>query len=1403
MLVNSPSDFDFLEIGLASPDRIRFWSYGEIEKAETINYRTFKPERKGLFCEKIFGPVKDWECACGKYRRVRYRGIVCERCGVEVTHSKVRRERMGHIELAAEVSHIWFLKGIPSYMSLLIDVPTRNLEEVIYYDAYIVTDVAPELEGIIAVKQTLNIQEYDELKEKYGDAFKADIGARAIKKLLSAMDLKTLVEEMKKELEEAKGQKKLKITKRLRILESLLKSGNRPEWVILDAIPVMPPDLRPMVQLEGGRFATSDLNDLYRRVVNRNNRLKRLMDIGAPDMIVRNEKRMLQEAVDVLIANGKRGRAVTGSNGRPLKSLGNIIEGKQGRFRQNLLGKRVDYSGRSVIVVGPHLKFNQCGLPKEMALELFKPFVIRKLVEDGTVSNVKSAKRKIEKRDVAVWDVLEKVIKGQPVLLNRAPTLHRLGIQAFEPVLVEGSAIQIHPIVCTAFNADFDGDQMAVHVPLSLEAQAECRFLIMAPNNILAPSNGRSIVTPTQDMVLGCYYLTVSDEESKEKERYFADIAEAWRAWDEKVIQLQTMHSIKIKSKRIKTTIGRIIFNSAVWDILMENNLETGEFINETIGKKQLAELVFQWYLKFGNEITAKIVDKIKELGFKYSTLSGISISIDDLKIPHNKKNILLKAENEVKEIEKLEKNGVITEREKRFRINDIWRGVTQNISDNMETEFGKLNNVFIMANSGARGNIDQVRQLAGMRGLMSDSQGNIISIPIVSNFKEGLSITEYFISSYGARKGLVDTALRTADSGYLTRRLVDVAQDVLITEEDCGTDEGVNLQALKDGLNIIVPLAEVMEGRVSLEDVKTFQNEIIIKKGDLITAEQARKVAEIGLEAIKVRSIYKCRAKRGLCRKCYGVDLASAKLINLGEAVGTIAAQSIGEPGTQLTMRTFHTGGVDLRKASKIEIKAKHGGKIKFDEELIVNQIKDDQNNDIFVNTKEGNILIETKDKEDRGYLIPKGSTILVKPGQLVKEGEEIAEYDPTYEYIIAESEGITKFIGLELKKQKDKDNKNIESYVQKDGEVFVYNAKVQNEFQVEGKYLSNFAEFERIKAGTELTSTTQLEYGAIILKITKIDLEKGKKQKDQLYKILVSPGESYPILAGAKLLIKEGDLVKEGQIIAKERTGSLDGSKTKDIIQGLPRVEELFEGRKPKESAILAEISGKAEIFDREGIRYVTITSDKGTVKEYKIPYGVRLKLYSGKMLNKGDQLTDGVLNPHDILETKGVYATQAYLDQEIQKVYRSQGVKINSKHIEVIVRQMARKINVLEMGDSTLLPNEMIDIRTFQQTNEKLIKEKKRPAIGERVLLGITRASLNTESFISASSFQETARVLTEAAVKGKKDEMYGLKENVIIGKLIPAGTGFVDYRKLGIDSKELYEEEVDPEIVAELA
>ncbi len=1388
MLVNSPSDFDIIEIGLASPDRIRYWSHGEIEKPETINYRTFKPERKGLFCEKIFGPVKDWECSCGKYRRVRYRGIVCERCGVEVTHSKVRRERMGHIELAADVAHIWFLKGIPSYMGLVLEMSARQLEEVIYYDSYIVLDVAPELAeaGTLHVKQTLSTTEYMDLKEKYGDRFKAEMGASAIKKLLQATDLKQLTAELRKDLVDSKGQKKLKVIKRLRVVESLYKSGNRPEWMIMEVIPVMPPDLRPMVQLEGGRFATSDLNDLYRRVVNRNNRLKRLMDIGAPEMIVRNEKRMLQEAVDVLISNGKRGRSVTGSNGRPLKSLGNIIEGKQGRFRQNLLGKRVDYSGRSVIVVGPHLKFHQCGLPKEMALELFKPFVIRKLVENGVVSNVKSAKRKIERRDVIVWDVLEGVIKGQCVLLNRAPTLHRLGIQAFQPILVEGSAIQIHPLVCTAFNADFDGDQMAVHVPLSLEAQAESRLLIMSTNNILSPSNGRSIITPTQDMVLGCYFLTVDNPDAtKGRGKAFGSPDEAMRAWELNGVDLQASIVVRYQGKRVTTTLGRLLFNIAVLETLEKYGLHTDVFVNQTVGKKEMSDLVFGWYTQFGNEVTAELADKLKNLGFRYSTQSGISISIDDLKVPKSKKGILDKAEAEIRHLDDMVASGSITPREKQLRTIDIWRGATHQISDEMQDAFGPLNNVFIMANSGARGNIDQVRQLAGMRGLMSDSQGRILVIPIKSNFREGMTLTEYFNACYGARKGLVDTALRTADSGYLTRRLVDVAQDVLITEEDCETTNGIDMQPVQDGVESVVSLAEQIDGRISLETIAQGKK-TIVSAGELISGDVSRSIQDSGRTSFKVRHPYTCKAKRGICQKCYGLDLASGRLINVGEAVGIIAAQSIGEPGTQLTMRTFHTGGVDLRRASKVEFKAKFAGKISFDETLTVSPARTETGEQVVVVTGESRLYNNTKTGEKRIHLLPKGSHLMVKEGDNVNPGDILAEYDPAYEYVVCHRSGVARFFGLDLVTRKSRSKKGTEVYTQTDGEIFVNNPDKEREYEIYSSLTEDYRVGDRIKVGTEIAQAKTLDVGGIIARFEDIPGQSKKKTKNLMVKMVIVPGESYPVLSGARLFASEGDRVREGDILARERVGESDASKTTDIVQGLPRVEELFEARKPKNSAILSYLTGVVEIAERDGNRFVVVTAPDGEQQEYKVPFGSRVKVFSGKRVEKGDVLTEGVINPFDIMDTRGVYATQTYLSDEIQKVYRSQGVKIHSKHVEVIVRQMTRKVNVSEMGDSEFLPSELIDIRTFESANESLRMDGKKVAEGARVLLGITRSSLNTESFISASSFQETARVLADAAVKGKTDEMYGLKENVIIGKLIPAGTGLAAYGRVSLKS-----------------
>jgi DNA-directed RNA polymerase subunit beta' len=1398
MLVNSPSDFSCLEIGLASPDKIRFWSHGEVEKPETINYRTFKPERRGLFCEKIFGPVKDWECSCGKYRRVRYRGIVCERCGVEVTHSKVRRERMGHIELAADVTHIWFLKGIPSYIGIILDMSSRQLEEVVYYDSYIITEIEPELEGELAVKDIISAGEYERLIEKFGDKFKAKIGASAIKDLLGSLDLPKLVADLRIELDLVKGQKRLKITKRLKVLEAVLKSGNKPEWMVLEVIPVMPPDLRPMVQLEGGRFATSDLNDLYRRVVNRNNRLKRLIDIGAPEMIIRNEKRMLQESVDVLISNGKRGRSVTGSNGRPLKSLGNIIEGKQGRFRQNLLGKRVDYSARSVIVVGPQLKFYQCGLPKEMALELFKPFVIRSLVSGGHVTNVKTAKRKIEKRDVVVWDVLEQVIKGQPVLLNRAPTLHRLGIQAFEPVLVEGSAIQIHPLVCTAFNADFDGDQMAVHVPLSIEAQTECRLLIMSTNNILAPSNGRSIVTPTQDMVLGIYNLTIEDPDlPKIDKKCFKNVEEARCAWETGFIKLQQLINVRIDGKRIITTMGRIIFNNAIWEILVKHDKPKGDLINQVIGKGKLSDLVFDWFMNCGNDITVALLDELKRIGFKYSTLSGISISLEDLKIPGKKKELLENAEKEAAHLEGLVKTGALTEREKVLRLNDLWREVTQAISDELEKELGRLNNVFIMANSGARGNIDQVRQLAGMRGLMSDSQGRIMNIPITSNFKEGLSLTDYFISCYGARKGLVDTALRTADSGYLTRRLVDVAHNVTIMFEDCGDENGLEVLPIKDGVKVVIPLWELVEGKYCLEkvvDPKT--KKVIAKIGDLLTVEQSKEIQELGKDSLKIRSPITCLAKQGVCQKCYGVDLSSGRLVNIGEAVGIIAAQSIGEPGTQLTMRTFHTGGVDLRKSSKVEVKAKKiSGTVEMSEDLPIIRIKEKSGAIYWLAAKDGNIFVNSK-KINKKHFIPKGSLVLVKPDETVAEDQVLAEYDPTFEHIFSDGKGVVRLYGMKLGERHNDKGKVVDIVSENDGEIFIYDIESMSSYEVPSKNLANYKKDDRIIDNTELASGVMVDVGGVITKI------KQAKKKDHSV-VDIARGKSYPVLAGSSVYINEGTKVNKNDVIAKERKGDADASKTKDIVQGLPRVEELFEARKSKDGAMLSDLNGVVDIKDEGLYRLVTVLGEESK-KDYKIAHGVRLIVYAGKRVAKGDLLSEGTINPHDVLATRGVFETQKYLSEEAQKVYRSQGVKINSKHVEVIVRQMTRKINIQTSGDSPYLPNEIIDINKFNDINIKLEAEGKAPCAGLRVLLGITRAALNTDSFISASSFQQTASVLTKAATEGQRDPMFGLKENVIIGKLIPAGTGMNAYKNVGFnitgesDNEELEESEIDMEV-----
>jgi DNA-directed RNA polymerase subunit beta' len=1371
MFVNDPKEFEFLEIFLASPDRIRFWSYGEIEKPETINYRTFKPERKGLFCEKIFGPVKDWECSCGKYRRIRYRGIVCERCGVEVTHSKVRRERMGHIELAAPVTHIWFLKGIPSYMGILLNMSSRQLEEVIYYDSYIIIAVDETIPDV-KINQIVSTVEFLNIKEKYGDKVTADIGAAAIRTLLRQLNLEKLSIELRNQLEEAKGQNKQKLIKRLRVIESVSNSGNKPEWLVLDAIPVMPPDLRPMVQLEGGRFATSDLNDLYRRVVNRNNRLKRLKDIGAPDMIIRNEKRMLQESVDVLIANGKRGRAVTGSNNRPLKSLGNIIEGKQGRFRQNLLGKRVDYSARSVIVVGPHLKFNQCGLPKEMALELFKPFVLRKLVEEGFSSNVKNAKRKIEERDVVIWSIVEKVIKGRSVLLNRAPTLHRLGIQAFQPILVEGSAIQVHPLVCTAFNADFDGDQMAVHLPLGIEAQAECKFLIESTNNILSPSSGKAIVTPTQDMILGCYYLTVDNKNEKLHASVYGNVDEILRAHSAGVLNYQSKIRARLDGQIIETTLGRVIFNEAIRDILRESNLDLYEFINVKIGKSELSDLIYNFYIQYGNEITGEIANALKNIGFRYSTLSGISISIDDLTIPDSKPELINEAVVSIEQLNVMETKGLITNSDKKYRTSEIWRTTSQKVSDALSKTMGELNNVYIMANSGARGNMDQVRQLAGMRGLMSDSRGRTIEIPIRSNFKEGLTLTEYFISAYGARKGLVDTALRTADSGYLTRRLVDVAQDIMVTEEDCGATEGIDYTALKSGFTNMVSLADIIEGRSSLETIKNASNKIIVKKGDIISKKGAIEIEASGVKSVKTRSIFTCISERGACQKCYGIDLSTTREVNIGEAIGIIAAQSIGEPGTQLTMRTFHTGGVDLRRASLVSITANADGKVKFSDNFKLSKLNEGKASKWIINDHS---IITIEGKKNSVLEIPKYSKILVKDEAFVKKGDVIAEYDPYDLYVISTNNGIAYYdesLVVELDQADGSKVLNTKSH----GEVFVYTSE-----NVEVHYFSK-TNAEKLEVNSkilpELIKGCEHKTSGLVLSVTE-NKESTKKSSD--YKVEIAFGLSYAFSRGSMLYVKNKAKVAIGDCLVAQRVVT-DVSKTEDIVQGLPKVEELFEARKPKDSATVSEIDGVVDIEQNNFCWNVIVSNSEGDKKEYKIAFDSILLASTGQEVKKGDKLNEGAFNPHDIAKTKNIEETRRYLADEVQRVYASQGVQINKKHIEVIIKQMTKKVVLTDMGDSTLLLNEIMDRKVFNEINEKLIADGKKPCESMPLLLGITRASLSTDSFISASSFQQTSGVLTKAALEGQRDNMFGLKENVIIGKLIPAGTGIFDHEHI---------------------
>jgi DNA-directed RNA polymerase subunit beta' len=1350
------SDFDAIRISLASPEKIMSWSHGEVTKPETINYRTFKPERDGLFCAKIFGPITDWECLCGKYKRMKHRGVICDKCGVEVTQAKVRRERLGHITLATPVSHVWFFKGLPSRIGHLLDISLRDLERVLYFEAYVVVDPG---ETELKQNQLLNEEQYRKAREEHQHRFRAQMGAEAIKELLKRVNIERLAVELREKMRgELSAQKKLKYAKRLKVVDSFRKSSNRPEWMILDVIPVIPPELRPLVPLDGGRFATSDLNDLYRRVINRNNRLKKLMELKAPDVIIRNEKRMLQEAVDALFDNGRRGRVLRGANNRPLKSLSDTLKGKQGRFRQNLLGKRVDYSGRSVIVVGPELKLHQCGLPKKMALELFKPFIYNKLEERGLVQTIKQAKEMVELQRPEVWDVLEEVIREHPVLLNRAPTLHRLGIQAFEPVLVEGKAIRIHPLVCTAFNADFDGDQMAVHIPLSPEAQIEASVLMLSSNNILSPAHGAPIAIPSQDIVLGCYYLTKSKAGAKGEGRAFGNPDDVMLALE--AGELETLSPIRLRytgdiqdltasrddqdvlrtevqtvnNKIINTTVGRVIFNQSI-PVEMP-------FVNGILKKKGLQQLVQSCYLKFGIEKTVEMLDSLKNLGFTYATKSGLSIGIDDLVIPKEKAQLVSDARGEVIKVESQYLEGAITNGERYNKVIAIWSQATEDIATAMfsameliDKEGRQFNPVYIMADSGARGSKQQIRQLAGMRGLMAKPSGEIIETPITANFREGLEVQHYFISTHGARKGLADTALKTADSGYLTRRLVDVAQDVIIHEPDCGTVDGIEARAIVESGEVIEPLRDRIIGRTTLERITDpFTGETIVEVNQIMDEETSSAIQDAGIEKVKIRSVLTCTARRGVCAKCYGRDLATGKMVELGQAVGVIAAQSIGEPGTQLTMRTFHIGGTASRVSEQSTLEARNAGTARF-QGLQVVEAKD---GNLVVMNRSGSLVVQDAKGRDRErYPIVYGARLKVKEGQQVDQGQVLVEWDPYTFSILTEDPGQIRFKDI----------------------------------------------LEGITVHEEVDEVTGLSRLIIV--------DSPDEKKQPAMEIKAKDGKvtrKYHMPSHAHLMVQDGDMVSAGDVLAKIPR---ETTKTKDITGGLPRVVELFEARKPRETAVISEIDG---IVKHGGIvkgqRKIIIVPDEpgAEPREYALPRGVHVNVQEGERVRAGEPLMDGPSNPHDILNVLGEKALQAYLVNEIQEVYRLQGVNINDKHIETIARQMMRWVKIEDVGDTEFLVDEQVDKFRFLEENERVIGNGGRPAQGRPLLLGITKASLSTDSFISAASFQETTRVLTEASISGKVDHLRGLKENVTMGRLIPAGTGFEFYRNVRIPADE---------------
>ena len=1317
-------DFDSIQIKLASPEKILEWSYGEITKAETINYRTLKPEMDGLFCEKIFGPSKDYECSCGKYKRMRYKGMTCEKCGVEVTTSKVRRERMGHIKLATPIAHIWYSKGTPNKMSLLLGISTKELESVLYFSRYIVTDPGnTELEK----GQILTDREYKLYESQYKKGFTAKMGAEGILKLLEEIDLNVLESELENEMDTvSSSQKRKKIIKRLKIVRDLILAGNRPEWMILTVLPVIPADLRPMVQLDGGRFATSDLNDLYRRVINRNIRLQKLMSIKAPEIVIKNEKRMLQEAVDALIDNGRRGKPVVTQNNRELKSLSDMLKGKQGRFRQNLLGKRVDYSGRSVIVVGPSLKMNQCGLPKKMALELYKPFLMRELVKRELASNIKIAKKMVEEEDENVWELIEEIIKNHPVLLNRAPTLHRLSIQAFEPILIEGKAIRLHPLVCSAFNADFDGDQMAVHLVLSNEAQMEAKLLMLATNNILAPSSGKPIAVPSQDMVMGCYYMTKERKGEKGEGKIFSNKNQLITAYQSKQVSTHALVKVRIDGELVETTPGRLIFNTML-------PKEVRDY-SKTFGKGPLGKLIADLYKKFGFAKTSELIDKIKDFGFHYGTMAGITVGIEDLEIPETKKAILEKAEADVTEVEQQYKSGEIIDAERYRRTVAIWSEAVAKVTHEMMDNLDEFNPVYMMANSGARGSIAQMRQLGGMRGLMSDTQGRIIEVPIKANFREGLNILEFFMSSHGARKGLADTALRTADSGYLTRRLVDISHEVIVNHDDCGCDGGIVVSDLVDAGKVIEKLGERIYGRNLAEDL-VHNGEVIATRNTLIMEDLIQKIEELEIREVKIRTPLTCKLEKGVCKKCYGVDLSNHKEILKGEAVGVVAAQSIGEPGTQLTMRTFHTGGVATAAEVQSDYKAEAAGKVKLKD---IKTLENEKGIEVVV-SQTGRIIIGK-----HRYEVPSGSVLKVKDGESVKRGQLLVEFDPYQIPIITSEAGKVEFRDIYVRENVD------------------------------------------IKYGvTERIAIKPVESSDVNPRI--IIYSKNKKVAE------------YSVPYGAYLMVKEGDTVKKGQIITKILK---TGEGNKDITGGLPRVQELFEARNPKGKSTLSEVSGRVVFSDkkRKGMRLITIEDPESgkVIKEYTVPVGEHLVVTNEMLIEKGAKITDGPVSPHDILKIKGLVAAQQFILESVQQVYREQGVPINDKHIEIIVKQMFQKVKIKEAGDTLFLEDELIDKKIVERENTKLIEKGKTPATYEPVIQGITKAAVNTESFISASSFQETTKVLANAAVEGKIDKLEGLKENVIIGKKIPSGTGFKDYKHIKVKLKN---EVIDNEIPSE--